>query len=83
MRAGESGWSKPLTRTLALRSGQRLLTLLDAADLLAEWFQNATRDDPLEHAVELLLRAAETGTRADREAATDQVALVMRLNGLV
>lgn len=29
-----------------------------------------------------LLRAAETGTRADREAATDQVALVLRLNAM-
>ena len=80
--AGESGWMKPLTRTLTLKSGQRLTTLLDAANLLAERFQTVRRYDPLEHAIELLLRAAETGTRADREAATDQLALVLRLNAL-
>ena len=34
----------------------------------------------LEHAIGLLLRAAETGTRADRKAATDQVAHVLRFN---
>ena len=40
------------------------------------------RHDPLEQAITLLLRAAETGTRADRKAVTDQVALVLRLKVL-
>jgi hypothetical protein len=31
----------------------------------------------------VLLRAAESGTRADRKAATDQVALVLRFNMMV
>jgi hypothetical protein len=40
------------------------------------------RHDPLEQAITLLLRAAETGTRADRKAVTEQVALVLRLKVL-
>jgi hypothetical protein len=51
--------------------------------LIAGRFQTATRDDPLEHAITLVIRAAETGTRADRKAATDQVALVLQLNVMV
>ena len=82
MPAGESGWMKPLTRTLTLKSGQRLATLLDAANLLAERFQTVRRNDPLEHAIRLLLRAAETGAREDRKAATEQIALVLQLNGV-
>jgi len=35
---------------------------------------------PLEHAIGLMLRVAETGTRADRKAATDQGAAVLRFN---
>ena len=76
-------WSRPLTHTLTLKSGRRLVRLLDAADLLAEGFQTVRRYDPLEYAIELLLRAAETGTPADRKAATDQVALVLRLNHML
>jgi hypothetical protein len=59
-----------------------LVTLLDAANLLAERFDTVRRDEALEHALELLLRAAETGRRRDREGATDQIALVLRLGGL-
>jgi hypothetical protein len=64
-------WIRPLTCTLTLKSGERLATLLDTADLLSSRFQGVIRHDPLEHAITLLLRAAETGTRADREGATD------------
>jgi hypothetical protein len=34
----------------------------------------------MEHTIARLLRAAETGTRADRKAATEQVATVLRVN---
>jgi hypothetical protein len=34
----------------------------------------------MEHTIARLLRAAETGTRADRTAATEQVATVLRVN---
>jgi hypothetical protein len=73
-------WTQPLTRTLTLKSGERLLALHDAAYLFTRIFGSVTKSAPLEHAIRLLHRAAETGTRADRKTATDQVALVLRLN---
>jgi hypothetical protein len=73
-------WNQPLTRTLILKSGERLKTLHDAAELITRRFGSATKSAPLEHAISLLLRAAETCTRADRKAATNQVALVLRFN---
>ena len=73
-------WNRPLTRVLILKTDERLRTLHDAADLITRRFGTMTRSAPLEHAIGLLLRAAETGTRADRKAATDQVAVVLRFN---
>jgi hypothetical protein len=32
-------WTRPLTRVLTVKSGERLATLLDAADLLSIQFQ--------------------------------------------
>jgi hypothetical protein len=68
-------WSRPLTRVLILKTGERLRTLHDAAELITRRFGSVTKSAPLEHAIGLLLRAVETGTRGDRKAATDQVAL--------
>ena len=73
-------WSRPLTRVLVLKSGERLRTLHDAAEQFTRQFGSVPKSALLEHAIGLLLRAAETGTRADRKAATDQVALVLRFN---
>ena len=70
-------WSRPLTRTLALKSGEQLRTLHDAASLLSK---RCGHSAALEHTIARLLRAAETGTRADRKAATEQVATVLRVN---
>ena len=71
-------WIQPPTRVFILKTGERLRTLHDAAELIARRFGTVTRSAPLEHAIGLMLRAVETGTRADRKAATDQVALVSR-----
>ena len=68
---------------LVLKSSERLRTLHDAAETIARRFGSVRRDAPLEHAIRLLLRAAETGTRADRLTATDQIALVLRLNAMM
>ena len=73
-------WNRPLTRVLILKTGERLRTLHDAADLITRRFGSVTKSAPLEHAIRLLLRAVEAGTRADRKAATDQVAVVLQLN---
>jgi hypothetical protein len=63
-----------------LKSGERLRTLHDAAEIITRRFGTVTRDAPLEHAIRLMHRAAQTGTKADRKAATDQVALVLQFN---
>jgi hypothetical protein len=70
-------WSRPLTRVLILKTGERLRTLHDAASLVSKCFGYSAA---LEHTIARLLRAAETGTRADRKAATEQVATVLRVN---
>ena len=54
-----------------------LRTLDDAASLLSKRFGHSAA---MEHTIARLLRAAETGTRADRTAATEQVATVLRVN---
>jgi len=72
-------WSRPLTRVLILKTGERLRTLPNAAQLITRHVGTVTKSAPLEHAIGLLC-AAETGTRVDRKAATDQVELVLRLN---
>jgi hypothetical protein len=73
-------WNQPLSRVLILKTGERLRTLHDAAELITRRFGSVTKSALLEHAIGLLLRAAETGTRADRKTATDQVAHVLRFN---
>jgi hypothetical protein len=73
-------WTRPLTHVLILKTGERLRMLHDAADLITRRFGSVTKSAPLEHAIVLLLGAAEIGTRADRKAATDQVAYVLRFN---
>ena len=73
-------WNRPLSRVLILKTGERLRTLHNAAELITRRLGSVTKSAPLEYAIGLLLRAAETGTEADRKAATDQVAVVLRFN---
>ena len=73
-------WGQPLTRTLVLKSGAQLRTLHDAAEAFLRAFGNVNHDAPVAHGIELMMQVAETGTREDRKAATDQVALVLRFN---
>ncbi len=70
-------WNRPLTRVLTLKSGEQLRTLHGAASLVSKRFGHSAA---MEHTIARLLRAAETGTRADRKAATEQVATVLRVN---
>jgi hypothetical protein len=65
-----------------LKSGARLVTLHDAPEVLLRHFGNVNHDAPIAHAIDLMIRAAKTGTREDRIAATEQIALVLRLNEL-
>jgi hypothetical protein len=73
-------WDKPLARELAIRDGQPLVTLRDAARLLAGRLDDLKHASPLESAIEWLLRAASSnGKRDDIEAATEQVARMLQL----
>jgi len=76
-------WTLPLTRPLPLKGGRRLQTLWDAAELITRRFGNVSQDAVLEHAVRLILCAAETGTEDDLRIATDQIALVLQLHQLI
>jgi hypothetical protein len=49
--------------------------LHDVAEAFLRRFGNVRHDQAVAHAIELMMRAAENGTRAERKAATDQVAL--------
>jgi hypothetical protein len=75
-------WTLSLTRTLTLKSGRQLRTLGDAADLILDRFGNVTKSALVEHASELLMRAAETQADEDLAAATDQVDVMLRVNWL-
>ncbi|MPZ58457.1 MAG: hypothetical protein GEU91_18585 [Rhizobiales bacterium] len=70
---------------LALADGRVLHTLHDARDVLLSdaAFSGVTHWPPLEHAIELLLAAAETGADADIKAATEQVHRVLVQKGLM
>lgn len=70
-------WSKRLSRTIRLKSGKRLVTLRDAGKLIGEVAEGVTHSVAIEHAAELLMRAAETGTDEDCAAATDQLEIVL------
>ncbi len=71
-------WSAKLTRSLTLKSGDKLVTLADARALMIRYFETVTHSAAVALAIERLLKAAETGAFADRKAATDQVAIVLR-----
>jgi hypothetical protein len=72
-------WSALLTRSLTLKSGDKLVTLADARDCLIKYFETVVQNNAaLARAIELLFKAAETGSFVDRKAATDQIAIVLR-----
>ena len=76
---GSADWSVKLTRWLPLTNGDTLVTLADARRVVLTHLMNEIDDSPLTHAMRLLLIAAETGTLADRKAATDQVVVVAQV----
>ena len=78
-----SNWDRPLARALTLSSGEQLFTLREAADYLTRASQSAHDLAPLQQAIAFLFQAAQSGTEADRKAATDQVALMLKQKGLM
>jgi hypothetical protein len=74
-------WSAELTQSLILKDGTKLVTLADAHVCLigcrtVTFPRGIARGT--DRAIELVRKAAETGSFADRKAATDQVVVVLR-----
>jgi hypothetical protein len=70
-------WSAKLTRSLTLKTGDKLVTLADARAALIRYFETVTQSAAVALAIKLVMKAADTGTLADRKAGTDQVAIVL------
>jgi hypothetical protein len=77
MKSGRMTWDRKLSRPIALSDGRKLRTLHNAAECLIATFDGISQWPALEHARDLLMTAAETGTRKDVAAATDQVMIVL------
>ena len=75
-------WSVKLTHSLTLKDGTELVTLADARDCLRRFHSTVTTSPGVargtDRAIKLVRKAAKTGAHADRKAATDQVAIVLR-----
>jgi hypothetical protein len=66
-------WSLRVTDPITLRDGRVLVTLLDAANLFMDMSKDRQAHDWTSYAVELLMKAAESGSQASIESATRQV----------
>ena len=72
-------FKRNLARTITLANGRTLKSLDDARTALLDVFGSVNaRSGALDHAIRLLLLAAQTGKRADIESATDQIERVLR-----
>lgn len=73
-------WDRKLSRVIEIVNGPagKLTSLDDARHYILANFEKATKNVPLIHAIELLIRAAVSGKLSDREAATAQVERVLR-----
>ncbi len=72
-------WTAALTKPIVLSEGPvaRLVTLRDAARLVSEHFDQ--QSGATQYAVELLLKAAETGESFDIELSTMQIERMLRI----
>lgn len=66
-------WDMPLPQTLRLKRGGELRTLGDAGRFALDRYGSVIKSEGVEHMLDLLLRAAETGREGDVAAATDQL----------
>ncbi len=76
-------WDAKLTPALALKDGRRLVTLGEAGRVITESLTGVTKSAALEHAIKLLMAAAENPTRANRASAIAQVDIVLRAHRLI
>ena len=75
-------FQRDLTRTITLTDGRQVKSLHDARTVLLDVSANA-RSGALDHAIRLLLLAAQTGKRADIEAAATAIERVLRVGRLL
>ena len=79
MRGPRPNYDRKLAQPLALDNGMKLTTLADARTAVLYVFGSVdARTGELDHAIHLLLAAAQTGKREDIAAATEQVEIVLR-----
>lgn len=69
-----AGWDANLTRTIVVKGEPgTLVTLGDTGNFIAGYFNTVVLSNPLEEALAALVKAAERGTRQDKEEATRTV----------
>ena len=73
-------WDMPLPQTLRLKRGGELRTLGDAGRFALDRYGSIIKSEGVEHMLNLLLRAAETGREGDVAAATDHMKHTLMAN---
>ena len=77
-------FKRNLARTITLANGRKLKSLDDARTVILDGFGSVNaRSGALDHAIRLLLTAAETGKRDDIAAATTAIERVLRVGRLL
>jgi hypothetical protein len=76
-------WSKKLPGPIKLRDGRELATLSDARSLILDLTESRRARPTWLYATELILRAAETGKRADLAEARRQIARAASADGIL
>ena len=76
-------WSKKLPGPIKLRDGRELATLSDARSLILDLTKSRRARPTWLYATELILRAAETGKRADLAEARRQIARAASADGIL
>jgi hypothetical protein len=76
-------WSEPLSFRIQLRDGREMETLRDAAQLVAGLSETVQAHEWLRHAVELLIKAAESELAGDIEDATWHLERALRREGML
>jgi hypothetical protein len=75
-------WSKKFSQPIRLKDGRELRTLSEARALIVRMEGRIEGMPVYEYAIELLLKAAETGKRADIQEAENQLGRAVFVDGL-
>jgi hypothetical protein len=76
-------WSKKFWKPLVLRDGREIATLAEARDLLLALPERHHARPHLQYAVELLIDAAERGSRSSVDDAAAQLSRALTAEGLL